>query len=116
MLGQSKLEEGVDPEGFFAGRLPPEPTSVASKDGTIVAPTHANPDHAPKRPVMRIEVPSFDDDDKSKKSMKKSLDKWEIELTTGNKNKILMLAGAALFIGICLALLSRYIKERKQRT
>ena len=114
MLEHSKLDEGTDPEGYFAG-LKPEPTHVAAKDGTIVAPTRANPEHAPKRPVMRLEVPSFDDDESSSKKLKKSLDKWEIELTTANRNTILLLGGFALFLGIGAALLSRYLNEKKNQ-
>ena len=60
---------------------------------------------------MKLTVPSFDDDD-SRKSIKKNLDKWEIELTTDNKNKIFVLAGAALVIGISVALLHKFYKDK----
>lgn len=72
---------------------------MAAKDGTIVAPTHANPDHAPKAPPKKPVIPSYVFD----KAEEKKLEDGQILLTPENQKKILLFAIGSIFLGVCCA-------------
>lgn len=107
---EEKPEKGVDKEGYFAN-AGKDPKEVAAGDGTIVAPTHSNPAHAPKAPPKRADV-KYEDTSLLNKGMNVAGDDG-IRMTPDNQKKVIILAGAALFVGICTACLCKCCSDSK---
>lgn len=55
-LKPNQIDKGNDYEGYWQGQKDTA-TEVKAGDGTIVAPTHENPAHAPKYAEKKPDVP-----------------------------------------------------------
>lgn len=113
-LRSSQLEKGTDTEGYFAGQQGPEqPHQYEAKDGTIVAPTHANPDHAPKLAEKKPDIPGYVFE---KGEDKKALEDGQILLTPENQKKILLFSLGAIILGVfCACICKKCCAKSKDR-